>query len=74
MPHDGTYNKLRLYVFALRIKARVISWDQLMYATVEKGRHQAFQPVLRSVFCLFATPQTFADQKFIVVEKHLITA
>jgi len=34
-----------------------------MYATVEKDRHQAFQSVLRSVFCLLVTPQTLAGKK-----------
>jgi hypothetical protein len=51
-----------------------MSWNQFLYAFVEKGRRQAFQLVLHNVFCLLVAPQTLAGQKYIKVgEKVIIT-
>ena len=49
-----------------------MSWDQFLYAFVEKVLRQAFQLVLRNVFYLLVAPQTLAGQKYIKVGEQVI--
>jgi hypothetical protein len=49
-----------------------MSWDQLLFACVEIGYRQTFQPILHNDLCFVATPQTLASQKFVEVGKQVV--
>jgi len=52
------------------MKAILISRDQLLYAFFENVHRQAFQSVMRNVFCVLVVPQSLACQKFLEVDER----
>jgi hypothetical protein len=66
-----TYIKPLPCIVTIQIQAIVFSWDKRLCVFVARVRRKAFWAFLHE-FCLSATPQILAGQKFLELEKQVI--